>query len=253
MKVGLSSYSLVSALMDGRITILEAIDWVAANGGTHLELVPAGYSVVDNPELALAIREKAASAGIELSAYCIPANFIQATEEAFYTEVERVKTHVDVVQQMGIKVMRHDLTGFSRKPEEISIHYFEEHLKEMVLGSQLIADYATKYGITTTIENHGFNVQASDRVQRVLRAVNRDNFKTTLDIGNFLCVDEDPLVGLRKKTFLLRQRFILRTFMCVPTMRIQEKDHGLKRRMEIFLGEQLWGMGNCQFEKSFAS
>ncbi len=199
MKVGLSSYSLVSALMDGRITILEAIDWVAANGGTHLELVPAGYSVVDNPELALAIREKAASAGIELSAYCIPANFIQATEEAFYTEVERVKTHVDVVQQMGIKVMRHDLTGFSRKPEEISIHYFEEHLKEMVLGSQLIADYATKYGITTTIENHGFNVQASDRVQRVLRAVNRDNFKTTLDIGNFLCVDEDPLVGLRKK------------------------------------------------------
>ena len=41
-------------------------------------------------------------------------------------------------------------------------------------------------------------VQRSDRVQRVVQAVDRPNFKTTVDIGNFLCVDEDPIVGVRK-------------------------------------------------------
>lgn len=198
MKVGLSSYSLAQALSDGRLTILEAIDWVAEQGGAHMEIVPHGFSVVENPGLAAEIKERAAEKGVELSAYCMSANFIQDSEEAFYAEVERIKAHVDIVNYMGIKMMRHDLTAFSMKPEEISIHYFEEHLKEMVLGSKIIADHAKQYGITTTIENHGFNVQASDRVQRVLRGVNRGNFKTILDIGNFLCVDEDPLVGVRK-------------------------------------------------------
>lgn len=198
MKVGLSSYSLVTALKDGRMTILEAIDWVAENGGTHMELVPYGYSVVDNENLALEIKERAAAAGIELSAYCMPADFVQATDVAFQAEVDRIKEHVDVVNKMGIKVLRHDVTAFTLPKEDMAIHYFEEHFDKLVLGSQLIADYAKQYGMTTTIENHGFNVQSSDRVQRVLRAVDRDNFKTTLDIGNFLCADEDPLVGIRK-------------------------------------------------------
>ena len=198
MKVGLSSYSLVQALRDGRLTILEAIDWVKEQGGSHMELVPYGYTVVDNYDLANQIKERAAQVGIELSAYCMPANFIQPTETAFHEEVERIKAHVDVVHHMGITLLRHDVTAFSLEPEEMSIHYFDDHFEEMVLGSQLIADYAKSLGMTTTIENHGFNVQSSDRVQRVLRAVNRDNFKTTLDIGNFLCADEDPLVGVRK-------------------------------------------------------
>lgn len=74
----------------------------------------------------------------------------------------------------------------------------ETHLKWIVEGCRQIADYAAQFDITTTIENHGVSVQASDRVQRVLQAVNRQNFRTTLDIGNFLCVDEQPLVGVRR-------------------------------------------------------
>ncbi|WP_059102989.1 sugar phosphate isomerase/epimerase family protein [Shouchella shacheensis] len=198
MKVGLSSYSVLGALKDGRMTIIDAVQWVADNGGTHMELVPYGYTVVDNYDLATAIKEKAEEVGIELSAYCMPANFIQPTEEEFKEEVERIQAHVDVVNHMGIKILRHDVVTFTVPAEEMTIHHFDDHFDEIVKGSQLIADYAKQYGMTTTIENHGFNVQSSDRVQRVLRSVNRDNFKTTLDIGNFLCADEDPLVGVRK-------------------------------------------------------
>jgi len=196
MKIGLSTYSLLNELNAGSMTVLDVIDWIAANGGEHMEMVPYGYTVEDNPELADAIRDRAAAAGIELSNYSMPANFVQETEEAFEEEVARVKRHVDVVHRMGVKHMRHDVTAFKLPKEHMTIAWFDRHLPLMVKGSQLIADYAAGFGITTTIENHGFSVQASDRVQRVLHAVDRPNFKTTLDVGNFLCVDEDPIVGV---------------------------------------------------------
>ena len=198
MKVGLSTYSLVKELREEKMSILDVIQWIADHGGEHMEIVPYGFTVVDDEELADQIREKAAEVGIELSAYSLPANFVQETEEALLEEVDRLKKHVDIVNRMGIKIMRHDVTAFNLQPEERTIHYFEEHFSTMVKGSQLLADYAAQFGITTTIENHGFNVQSSDRVQRVIHAVDRGNFKTTLDVGNFLCIDEDPLVGVKK-------------------------------------------------------
>jgi sugar phosphate isomerase/epimerase len=198
MKIGLSTYSLLNAIESGEMTVLDAIEWIKDNGGEHMEIVPYGFSLIDNPDLADAVREKAKSVGIDLSNYSMPANFVQETREAFEEEVERVKRHVDLVHRLGIRHMRHDVTAFSIKPEETTIGHFEKHLHLIVEGSRRIAEYAERYGITTTIENHGFCVQASDRVQRVLLEVNRPNFKTTLDIGNFLCVDEQPVIGVMK-------------------------------------------------------
>lgn len=198
MKIGLSSYSLLSAIKSGEMSILDAISWIAGNGGEHMEIVPYGYTLVDNPELADAVREKAKEVGIALSNYSMPANFVQDTEQLFEEEVTRVKLHVDLVHRLGMNHMRHDVTAFTIPPEKMTIQWFEENLHLMVKGSQLIADYAAQYGITTTIENHGFSVQSSDRVQRVLHAVNRPNFKTTLDIGNFMCVDENSIIGVKK-------------------------------------------------------
>ena len=60
MKLGLSTYSLVRELRDEKMTVLDVIQWIKDNGGEHMELVPYGYTVVDNEELADQIREKAA-------------------------------------------------------------------------------------------------------------------------------------------------------------------------------------------------
>ncbi len=198
MKPGVSTYSLLHAIKAGEMTVLDVIDWIAEQGGEHMEIVPYGYTLEDQPDLADAVRDRAASMGIELSNYSMPANFVQETSAAFEAEIERIKRHVDTVHRLGMKHMRHDVTAFTLPPEKWGIDYLEEHLNQIVEGCRQIADYAAGYGITTTIENHGVSVQASDRVQRVLRAVDRPNFKTTLDIGNFLCVDEEPLVGVKK-------------------------------------------------------
>ncbi|MFJ7933309.1 sugar phosphate isomerase/epimerase family protein [Sporosarcina sp. NPDC096371] len=198
MKIGLSTYSLLNAINAGEMDVLDVVQWIADNGGEHMEIVPYGFTLVDNLELADAVREKAKEVGIELSNYSLPGNFVHDTEEEFEAEVERLKEHVDLINRMGIKHMRHDVIAFTLPPEKRTIAHFEKSLPKIVEGSRRIADYAAQFGITTTIENHGSAVQHSDRVQRVIEAVDRPNFKTTLDIGNFLCVDEDPIVGVKK-------------------------------------------------------
>lgn len=196
MKLGMSSYSLIGAMRTGEMTILDVIQWTADQGGEHIEVVPIGFTLDDNPGLVEDIVDKAEAAGIDISNYAIGANFLAESEAALEAEIERVKKEVDVAHRLGVKLMRHDIAY--RPPADISIRNFEQDLPQLVQACREIADYAAKYGITTSIENHGFHVQASDRVQRVIELVDRPNFKTTLDTGNFLCVDENPITAVRK-------------------------------------------------------
>lgn len=197
MKIGLSSYSLSRAINSGEMTILDAIQWVADNGGEHIEIVPMGALNLDNnPELIEQIKDKATEVGIDISHYLIGANFITESREAFEQEIERVKKQVDIANALGVKFMRHDVA--SRPIADATITQFEQDLPLLVEACREIADYAKQYGITTSVENHGFYVQASDRVQRLVNEVNRDNFKTTVDIGNFMCVDEDSVAAVKK-------------------------------------------------------
>lgn len=196
MKIGLSSYSLSRLINSGDMTILEAIQWISENGGEHVEIVPVGFNLLEDPTLIDAIRRKADETGLELSNYAVGANFIQDSEELFNEQVALLKRQVDVAHGLGVKLMRHDVA--SRPIPETSIFQFEKDLDRMVDGVRQVADYAAGFGITTSVENHGFFVQASDRVQRLIHAVDRENFKTTLDVGNFMCVDEDSVVSVRK-------------------------------------------------------
>jgi len=127
---------------------------------------------------------------IDLSSYTIGANFVQPDAAAVAKEIERVKAQVEIAAKLGVTRMRHDC-GWRPQPE-CTYENFNREVEIFADACGQIADKAKAYGIVTSIENHGFYVQGSERVQRVILAVNRDNFRTTLDVGNFLCVDEDP-------------------------------------------------------------
>jgi len=211
MKVGLSTYSLVRAIRDKKMSVLDVVQWAADKGAEHVEIVPFGFTLLDNPDLTDALREKAATVGIALSNYAILSNFTQESDEEYEREIQRVMKEVDVANRLGVKLMRHDvawvptppgaasgLAGLLMQDETVNIARFERELPRMAAACQRIADYAAGFGITTSVENHLYFVQASDRVQRLIQTVNRPNYRTTLDVGNFLCVDENPVVAVRK-------------------------------------------------------
>lgn len=194
MKIGVSTYSLSRAIIAKQWSVLEVIDYVAEIGGQHIEIVPVGYNLTDSPELIDQIRDKASRLQIDISNYAIGANFADKNDLEFEQEIESVKGEVDIAHRLGVRFMRHDVAT----SKDRSIRHFLDELPRLSEACRRIADYADQYGITTSVENHGYFIQASDRVQALLHQVDRPNFKTTLDIGNFMCVDEEPTSAVKK-------------------------------------------------------
>ncbi|WP_256761116.1 sugar phosphate isomerase/epimerase [Cohnella sp. WQ 127256] len=193
MKIGISTYCFWQDIQAGKIDIIQAIGEIANMGGEHVEIVPLGFDLAANPELIEAIKTKAADVGLDISNYAIGANFAGLDDQAYEQEIDRVMREVDIAAALGVKLMRHDVANSDDK----SIRQFMKDLPKLAEACRRIADYAAQYGITTSVENHGYYIQASDRVQALVNEVNRDNFRTTLDIGNFVCVDENPVVAVR--------------------------------------------------------
>lgn len=196
MKIGASTYCLAKAINRKEMDVLDVIQWIKDQGGEHVEIVPIGYNLLETPDLIDQIVEKAAELDLDISNYAVGANFVTDNEEGFRKQIDQVKKHVDIARRLGVKLMRHDVA--SRPKPETSIQQFESDLPKLVEACQEIADYAAQYGIVTSVENHGFFMQASDRIQRLIHDVNRPNFKTTLDTGNFKCVDEDSVAAVKK-------------------------------------------------------
>ncbi|WP_322924222.1 sugar phosphate isomerase/epimerase [Paenibacillus campi] len=194
MKLGLSTYSLHSKLVSGAMTVLDVIDYAVEHGAEHVEIVPLSYSLTEQPELLEQLVEHAKQRGIELSNYAIGANFLQHNPQQIEQEIQRVLGEVDIAAKLGVKLMRHDVASCP----DVSIANFNRHLDVLATACRRIADYAASYGITTSVENHGYFIQHADRVQMLIEAVNRPNYKTTLDVGNFVCADEQPLAAVSK-------------------------------------------------------
>lgn len=219
MKFGISTYSLHNAYASGELSLEGVIEKIAELGAEHVEIVPLGYSLVDQPELIDVIKTTAEKVGLELSSYAISANFSGLDDEAFEDEIFRVKKEVEACAKLGITRMRHDIA----KSEDISIGHFLQELPRLVEACRQIADHAATFNITTSIENHGYYVQQSDRVQAIVCEVNRANFRTTVDIGNFLCADEDPVVAVAKN-ISLASMVHFKDFYIRPSHHLLEED-----------------------------
>lgn len=221
MKLGLSAYAVNSEIQKGHMTLATAIDWIAKQGAECVELVPFAYSFVkDNGGINFdAIKEAkraAKDAGIALVNYSVLADLCHVDDTAFEAEIARVKKHVDIAAELGLPRMRHDISSFRRARDENGIVFFEQLFPRMVEAASCIAEHAKTRGVTTMLENHDFFVNGCDRCERLVRAVNRPNYRMLLDTGNIACVDEDPAVAAMKlaplaemihlKDFYIRKR-----------------------------------------------
>ncbi len=222
MKIGISSYCFAEKMMSGDMSVAKVLDWVGASGADHMELAVVGltsqsselgWNLDDDPDLVDTIAAAVAKSGVELSGMCIPASFLDSDTGDVRGQIERAKHHIELADKLGVRFFRHDVTKWGHKDEGIAD--VEASFPALVEASKEVAQHAAKYGITTSVENHGFFMNASERVRRLVYAVDEPNFKTTIDVGNFLCVDEDPLIAVRRNlpyaSFVHFKDFFLRT------------------------------------------
>lgn len=221
MRIGLSSYSLDREIESGKMTLAEAMDWAAKMGAECMELVPFAFSFEDadgriDMDAITAAKKHAQDAGIALCNYSVLADLCKEDDDAQEAEIARVMQHVRIAAELGLPRMRHDISAFRRPRGENGWVDYERLFPRMVDAAGRIADYAATLGVTTLLENHGFFVNGCDRVERLIRAVGRDNYSLLLDTGNIACVDEDPSAAARRlaplcsmihlKDFYIRRR-----------------------------------------------
>lgn len=196
MKIGVSSYSFSKLVNAGSMAQIDVIKKAKEMGFEVIEFsnltVPEGES---KEAFAKRLREECERVQIEMGNYTIGADFINGSEGNFDAEVERLKREVKIASILGATGMRHDATsGF--KPEHIGPRGFKDALPVLIKGYGIITEYAAEFGIRTMVENHGQFCQDSERVESLVNGVNNKNFGVLLDIGNFLCVDEDPVTAV---------------------------------------------------------
>ncbi len=193
MKYSVSSYSFAQITSSGERTEKGLIALANEMGFDGIEF--AGISVPDDEdkiEYAKSLKAEADRHGIEIVAYCIGADLLKGDEE-----IERLKGEVDVCEALGCKLMRHDATG-GYAADERGGRGFNNALPVIIDGYRKVTEYAKTKGIRTAIENHGFFCQESDRVEAIINGVHDGNFGALVDIGNFMCADEDPAKAVGK-------------------------------------------------------
>jgi len=203
MKLGISSYCLSYYLFRGEMTIYDVIDWAKEHGADHLELVPFGLPLLTdagdiNVDYVKSIRGHAEKVNIPLSAFSLNACVIKPTEAERREEIARIKKYIDICNMLGIKKMRHDTCSGQHPEGRNTPEQFEEDFPVFVAAIQELADYAASLGMGTTLENHGLYVNGADRMIRLLRAAGRPNIGLTVDVGNYLCVDDNPAAAVAK-------------------------------------------------------
>ena len=213
MKLGLSSYSFKQLLTNGTLTIDAMFDWLQANGAEHLEIATlsfakaggeSGYDFASDADTLRTLADASARTAIPISGLCMGASFSFNSSAERREQIDLVKRHVDLCSQMGIGYLRHDVAPWSHRLKDEA--EFEGEFAGIVEACQEIADFAAARSVVTSVENHGFFMNSSGRVNRLIHAVDRSNFGFTLDIGNFLCIDEDPIAAT--KAALPQARFV---------------------------------------------
>ena len=192
MKIGVSSYSFSHYRKETGCDYLKICSLAAEMGYDAIEFIDllpeiSGKSPLDT---AKEIADCTAKLGLTVAAYTVGANLLADDPTA---EIARLKGCVDVARALGAPVMRHDCCWGPRK----GVRYtWQDAIAETAPRIREITEYAFQNGVITCTENHGTFMQDSNRDETLIRTVNHPNYGWLVDIGNFICADEDSLHAL---------------------------------------------------------
>ncbi len=196
MQIGVSSYSFSRLVRSGAMRQIDVIAQAKDIGFDVIEFstiaLPDGETLQSfAPQLA----EEAKRVGIPIVNYTIGADFLNGSGGDLEAEIARVQEEVLVAKLLGVSGMRHDASrGF--KADVPGAKSFAAALPRLAKGCLAVTKFAEQHGIRTMVENHGHFCQDSERVESLICAVNHPNFGALVDMGNFICVDEDPRTSI---------------------------------------------------------
>lgn len=197
MRIGVSSYSFSRLVHSGQMKQIDVIAKAKEMGFDAIEFstidVPEGKTLVD---FAKELRDEAERVDIPIVNYTIGADMLNGSNGDQDAEIARVCREVDIAEILGAPGMRHDCSSGNFPADWKGAKSFEAALPRMARGCREITKYAQEKGIKTMVENHGYFCQESMRVEKLITTVDHPNFGLLMDMGNFICADDDPEVAV---------------------------------------------------------
>ena len=184
MKICASTYSFGGYRQKG---IDFMIDEAAKLGFDGIEIVSNCFPGWNDLKTAEEVKQKCEDRGLTVASLCTGAELLYGDQKA---QIAKLCGIADVAAAYGAAVMRHDVTGGFR--DEKTRRSYDDALEKLVPACREVAEYAESVGVVSTTENHGYFSQDSARVEKLICAVGHENFGALVDIGNFMCADEDP-------------------------------------------------------------
>ena len=185
MKIGVSSYSFSKYMQQTGADYFAVCDLAKKMGYDAIEFIDLSLEVqpADSlAELAKAIRRHCEEIDLPIAAYTVGADFLRPDE------ARAVMEKVDIADALGARVLRHDAAW--SLPEGMD---WRELIEKIAPDIRRVTEYAAQKGIRTCTENHGYILQDAERVETLIRAVNHPNYGWLVEMGNFLCADDQPV------------------------------------------------------------
>ncbi len=160
-------------------------------GFAAIEFTDGGWTDNLSLDTAKRVRAKAEELGLEIPAFCVGADFLNGDTDA---TLEHLRRCVDFAAALGAHAMRHDV---AQQPRIRKYHIgYNDVLPTLASACREVTKYAEQLGIRTMTENHGYFSQDAGRVESLINVVGHPNFGALIDVGNFMCADEDPVVSV---------------------------------------------------------
>lgn len=194
MKLAVSTYSLWRWRQENKKSVEQALDWLAGEGLKAVELSVLGEQPADPIQRAKELRKYCDKVGLKIVSYCVGGEYLLPPDEQ-RRAIEVTKREVDIAAELGVPSMRHDVT---RGPKDDAQMTLSDVLKQIAPAVREITEYGAKRGVKTTLENHGFYMQTAERVEKLIQAVGHPNYGLTIDMGNFLCLNQDPVDAVKR-------------------------------------------------------
>ena len=208
MRTGFSIYSFWNAFRKREMTVEEAFAFMHEKGAEAVEIadfavplhqgLPGPFRVLGyDPDMERKLVEYADKYQIPLAAYSCGSDISRAKGDDYKRMMEHLHSEIELAHRLGIPLIRIDLVRVMVGKDDVGIEAYDGLFEQAVLSAKALCDYAAQYGMTVTVENHGTLMNGADRVKKLVKAVDKPNYGVTLDLGNTVCVDEDPVFAAR--------------------------------------------------------
>ncbi|MBQ6824148.1 MAG: sugar phosphate isomerase/epimerase [Clostridia bacterium] len=188
MKYTVTCYSFTQYVKAGKLTWKDCIAKAKELGFDAIEFTNSPFENAEDPlAVAKELRAEADRLGMVVSNLAVGADLL--AEDG----VEKVCRYVDIAEILGAPTLRHDVAKGFKNP---TFKGYDSVLPQLADACRKITEYAAQKGIRTMTENHGFFSQDSLRVEKLINTVAHENFGQLVDLGNFMCADEDPVTAV---------------------------------------------------------